>query len=349
MSASKIKLWVNIVTISAMALLVYISRGQVASAFDSLVGLSLWLLLLQFPVRLLSYGAVAHIYYSYFRNTGHLGTLTIKDMYKVSLELNFINSVFPSGGVSGFSYLSIRLKPYGISTANSTLAQALRFLLTFISFLPLLGLGLFMLAAGNNANGLVIMIGTTVFLMIIATSLLGGYIVSSEQRIKAFTAFLPKAINKILTLLHRDPGKEVINLAKVEATFVELHERYMELSNDWGQLKQPFVYALIANILELLSIYLVYVAFGEYVNPGAIIFAYSIANFAGLIAVVPGGVGVYESLMAAGLAASGVAKGLAISSTIVYRAFNILVFVPIGFALYQVALSKHLIKGRKAS
>ena len=342
MLTAKVKFWVNIITFLALALLIAVSWSTIVEAFGKLSDLSLGLLLLQFPVQLLSYNAVAMMYYSYFKNTGHLGKLQIKDMYKISLELNFINSVFPSGGVSGFSYLSLRLRPYGVSVATSTLAQMIRFLLTFVSFLIVLGIGLVFLAAGNQANGLVILIGSSVFFMIVSGVLLAGFIISDEQRIKSFVAFLPKLINFVGRRLHSAKA-DLIDLKRVERGLEELHQRYVELRKDVGKLKAPFVYALATNVLELSTIYLVYVAFGEPVNPGAVILAYAVANFAGLVAILPGGVGVYEGLMASVLTASGVERGLAISATLVYRVINLLIFVPIGFVLYQAALNKRQI------
>ncbi|MEM6997873.1 MAG: lysylphosphatidylglycerol synthase transmembrane domain-containing protein [Patescibacteria group bacterium] len=344
MNGNRLKLLINLVTFVALGILIYVSRGQVKDAFGELAGLSVGILLLILPLRFLSFASVASIYYSYFKNTGHVAKLKFKEMYRVALELNFINSVFPSGGVSGFSYLGLRLKPYDISVANSTLAQAIRFLMTFVSFLVYLAVGLLLLAATNQASGLVILIGSSIFSIIIGTAALGWYIVSSEERIKAFTAYLPKAINRFFVLIHRKPEKQVINIGRIESVFGEMHDRYMELSKDFGQLKGPFWHSLVTNFWELLTIYMVYLAFGESVNPGAIILAYGVANLAGLVAIFPGGVGVYEGLMASVLIASGIDKDLAIVTTIIYRAYNLLIFVPVGFALYQMALNEHLVK-----
>ena len=61
---------------------------------------------------------------------------------------------------------------------------------------------------------------------------------------------------------------------------------------------------------------------------------------AGLLAVLPGGVGVYEGLMTAVLTASGIPKALALSATVVYRILNMLLFLPPGFVLYQMALRR---------
>lgn len=102
------------------------------------------------------------------------------------------------------------------------------------------------------------------------------------------------------------------------------------------------------NLTEIMTILVVYLAFETLVNPGAIIISYAVANMAGLVAVLPGGVGVYEGLMTATMASAGVDKALALSATLVYRVFNMLIFLPIGWLFYQRALqteSGHEIEG----
>jgi uncharacterized protein (TIRG00374 family) len=112
------------------------------------------------------------------------------------------------------------------------------------------------------------------------------------------------------------------------------------VSKDWGQLKRPLFWALMVNATDVATAYVVYIAFGSLINPGALILAYAVANFAGLVAILPGGVGVYEGLMLAVLATAGINKALALSATVVYRVFNMSLFLPPGYFLYQRALKR---------
>jgi hypothetical protein len=103
-------------------------------------------------------------------------------------------------------------------------------------------------------------------------------------------------------------------------------------------LKRPFLAGLAFSIFEVMSIYVVYMAFGEIVNPGAIIIAYAIANFAGVISVLPGGIGIYEALMTAVLVAAGVPASVSLPVTIMYRILNMSIALPQGGYLYYRAL-----------
>ena len=129
----------------------------------------------------------------------------------------------------------------------------------------------------------------------------------------------------------------------------EVHENYIDLSKNYRVLKKPFLYALVANIFDVLTIYLVYLAFGLAVNPGAIILAYSIANFAQLLAVLPGGIGIYEPLMIFTSKVAGIKEdALILATTLLYRVFKVLVFAPIGYIYYHKALSQMKIFKTKA-
>ena len=337
---SKFKIIVNIITLIAFVVLIYLSRNQIQETLTQLPDIAWWFLLLQIPVQLISYLTIAHLYYSYFQSIASVGQLKIKEMYKIALELQFVNNIFPSGGMSGFSYLSLRLRPLGINFATSTLAQSLRFVLSFISYLPILGIGLLLLALGGQANDSVMLLGGSLFSMIIIGTLLFIYLIGSKKRINEFVDWLPKAINKVVQICRSRSDKEFISLSKVERVLNEVHIGYMHIYKDLPAIKKSFFYALVNNLFQLFTLYLVFLAFGVAVNPGAIVLAYAVANFAGLIAITPGGIGVYEFLMTSVLSTSGVDPYIALQATLAFRMSNLLIFVPLGYIMYHYAINR---------
>jgi len=117
-----------------------------------------------------------------------------------------------------------------------------------------------------------------------------------------------------------------------------MHNNFKQLFKHWRQMRQPFLWALLINITEVLSVYVVYVAFGAWINIGAIILAYAIANFAGLVSVLPAGAGIYEFLMTAVLTAAGVPLALSLPATIMFRVLSTLLQVLPGFFFYNRAV-----------
>jgi len=330
------KLVLNIVTFALLGFAVFLVHSDVAQAFRDLGRINAIALLLIIPLQAENYAAYAHLYKEFFQILGK--KLPFKFLYKVSLELNFVNHVFPSGGVSGFSYFTARLKPYGVTTAQATLTQTMRFVLTFASYVLLIFIGLFLLALGGSASNMIIFISCSLAFLTVFGIIGGIYIISSEDRIKYFTKSLTKFVNRILHVV-RPNHPETINLVRVEKVCNEMHHNYVVLKEKFPHLKAPLYYAMLASVTELATIYVVYIAYGQFVNPGAVIIAYALANFAGLVAVLPGGIGVYEGLMAAVLVSAGVPAGLAISVTVMYRVLTLAVGLPIGYVFYHKAIN----------
>ncbi len=326
----------TVITLVALVGMTYALREQIKQTFNNLTQVNAWVLLLMIPLEVYNYHFQTKLFQRVFRLLKV--DVAYKFMYRVALELNFVNNVFPSGGVSGFSYLSLRLHSRDVSTAQSTLANMIKLILTFVSFQILLVLGLFLLAIDGRASGLLILVaGSLVTLLIIGTFVF-AFIIGSKQRINYFFLNITKIINRLIKIFSRHP--EAINVAKAKAMLNELHDHYMEIKRNLRQLNRPLVYALLANLTEILVIYSVYVAFGQWVNPGAVIIAYAVANFAGLISVLPGGVGIYEALMTAVLAAGGVPASLSLPVTVMYRILNMAIQLPPGYILYHRALNE---------
>lgn len=329
------KLIINIVTLVALAALIYGVREEIANTLENLKNLEVWALLLMIPAQILNYHSYTELYQSLFRILGH--RLRYKKLFIVSLELNFVNNIFPSGGVTGVSYFGVRMKNLGVSPGKSTLVQMIRYILLFVSFQILLFVGLVILAIGGNANSFMILVAGSLATLLFVGTLGAMFVVGSKKRINGFFTYLTRVANRLIKVV-RPNHPETINIAKVQRLFGELHENYAELRKKPKVLVGPLVHALMANVAEILTIYVVYVAFGQWVNPGAIIIAYAIANFAGLISVLPGGVGVYEALMTAVLASAGVPAGVSIPITITYRILNMTLQLPPGYYFYHKAL-----------
>ena len=331
------KLILNIVTVGALVVLCWLIRDQIATTLENLTKVNAWALLLILPIEFINYDVYARMYRYMFNILG--SKTSYKEMFKVSLELNMINHVFPSGGVSGFSYFSLRLKQLDISTGKATLVQTAKFILLFVTFEILLVIGLICLAFGGSANGFVILIGSSIATLLMVMTIGSAFLIGSERRINSFFTYITKFINKSIHMVRRK-HPETISIAKVQETFKELHENYQVLKSNYRLLVGPAVCAFLANLSEVLVIYMVYIAFGHWVNPGAIILAYAVANFAGLISVLPGGVGIYEALMTGTLAAAGIPAAVSIPVTVMYRVISITIQVIPGYYFYHKAL-KH--------
>ena len=332
---SRIKTYISAITVVALVVFLYALRHQIVDTFNNLNNVNLWAIALMPLFQAVNYHAYTKMYLHTYRVLGD--ELNYKKMYRVQLELNFVNNVFPSGGVSGISYFSLRMRNLGAGAGKSTLVQVIKFALIFLSFQIMLALGLIILAFGGQANNFLILIASSLATLLLVGTLLMGYILSSRSRINSFFAWATRLLNKVIGFFRRG-HPETIKVEKVHEIFNELHDNYMLIRKDLGQLKIPLMYALLANVTEVLTIYAVYMAFDLFVNPGAIIIAYAVSNFAGLISVLPGGIGIYEAIMTGTLVAAGIPAAISLPVTVMYRILNSLIQLPIGAFYYYKSL-----------
>ncbi len=336
---SRWRLYLTVATFIALAVLIYSLRRQIADVIDNLGRVNTWALLLIIPVEFINYDVYARLYRSLFATLGK--RVRYWPMFKLTLELNFVNHILPSGGLSGISYFNLRTRTEGISAATSTLAQATKLFLLFASFLPLLILGIFFLALRGHTNNLILVIGSSLITLLVVGTFVGLYVIESRSRINSFLTLITRILNWLIHLV-RPRYPETINISRAQKTFNELHDNYVTFRTNLSALKMPFIYMLIANVTEIAALYVVYIAFGEFVNVGAVILAYAVANFAGLISVLPAGIGIYEGLMTAVLVATGIPAELSIPVTLMYRLINMLIQLTPGYFFYQKAVRQGL-------
>lgn len=338
------KIIVTILTLLALAVTAYAIRGQLLDTVKHLSRANPWPVLLILPLAAANHFLQGKLYQGVFRILGD--RFRTKSMVRLSLEMNFVNNIFPSAGVSGFSYLTIRMKPEGIGTGKATLVQIMRFALLFVSFQLLLGLGLLLLAFAGDVNSFVMLVAGSLSTLLLVGTLVVVYVISSKDRINLFFIGLTKVVNKVINFV-RPKHPETISIKRVERVFTELHDNYRLLRQHIYDLKRPLLFALLANLTEVTAILFVFAAFGEWVNPGAVIIAYAVANFAGIVSVLPGGIGIYEALMAGVFAAAGIAPGLSLPVIIAFRVVSMATQIPAGYLFYQRSLQRHGIESLK--
>jgi uncharacterized protein (TIRG00374 family) len=332
------KLILNIMTLVALAIVIDITRRQIGETIRNFEHVHAWALLLIIPIEALNYHSQARLYQKLFAIVGN--RLSYKYLFKTSLELNFVNHVFPSGGVTGMSYFTLRLRRgTELSGAKATLIHVMKIGLYFVAFEFLLIFGVFSLAIMGRVNNLVILVASSISTLLVVATFGFVYIIGSKQRINSFFGAVTKGLNRLIHVV-RPHYPETINIKRARQVFDDFHDNYEAIKNSYTQLKGPFLYALLADTTEVLAVYVVYIAFGHLVNIGAVILAYAIANVAGLVSVLPGGIGIYEALMTAVLASTGIKPAISLPATIMYRLVNTLVQLPPGYYLYQKALRR---------
>ena len=147
---------------------------------------NLLILLLLVPIQFASYYASTEIFFTYLRARGQLKRTNTLQATGMSLELNFVNHVFPSGGVSGVSYMVWRLGKLGVTAGQSTLAQVMRYVVQMGTFMVLMGFALIWATLENRTDNWVVVATAIGITSLVFLVIFGGYLVGSASRMKNF-------------------------------------------------------------------------------------------------------------------------------------------------------------------
>lgn len=320
--------WIGLV---ALAALVIFSRDRIGQVVMLLHHVRWYVLILFVVVQLLSYWFNAKYYQSVFAVFGY--KLETKFLYVRALTLNFVNQAFPSGGIAGTSYLSNSLSGR-VPAGKTTLTQVMNYAFTVISFLVVLALGFLLLFLTGSLVQNSVRLILLFILIILVFAVVVIVIISDRARTEQICRHLIDVVNRLSRKFLRR-RRPVVTPEQLSRFIEEFYHGYEVMSEHKGNWRLPFLYSLGGNLAEVATVYVVFLAFGHLVNPGAVIAAYTMANIVSLISPITGGAGAYEATMIATLVALGVPFSVSFPVVLVYRVINFVLFLPVGYYYYR--------------
>jgi uncharacterized protein (TIRG00374 family) len=333
--------WLTIVTLVLLAIVMTAAWPEIVKAWGLLAQVNILILLLLIPVQFASYYATGGMIFSYLRAKGEIKHMGHGSMTRLALELNFVNHILPSGGAAGFSYLAWVLSRHKVSVSRSTMAQIVRFTLTFISFVLLLIVAMTILTFNHQIDRTIVLVGSALIVVAVGGTLLGIWLIKSLPRLRKFSAWATKTSNRFINWITRGKKKDIVKGEVLLEFFDGLHDDFMAIKRDRKILFVPFIWAIIANMLDVALIWISFSALGYQVDPALLFVAFGIASIAGAVSVTPGGAGVYEAVMVAFLAASNVPADIAIAGTLLARVTLLSGTVLFGYIFYQLTIVKY--------
>ncbi len=319
------------ISLVAFGLLIVFNLARLGQFIAAVKSLRWYMLGLVICVQLVSYYFNTMYYKSFFAIFGY--DIDFRKMYETALAMNFVGQAFPTGGLSGFSYLSTQLRD-DVPAGKTTLAQLMKYIFTFVSYLIVLVLGFLLLFLSGNLNQITSRLTLLILLGIIIISGVILMLVSDRPRLQRIVLELANWMNAVGKRLFRMKRKMVTE-TQITKFLDEFYHGYDLLLERKGKWLMPLYYSLGGNIMEVLTVFAVLFALGRIVNLGTVIAAYTLANIASLASPVTGGAGVFEATMVATFVALGLPFAVAFTAVLVYRVFNFAVFLPIGFYFYQ--------------
>ena len=333
--------WLTIVTLVLLTGVIILAWPEIVKAWSLVEKVDIWILLLLVPVQLASYYATGSMIFSYLRAKGEIKDMGHWSMARLALELNFVNHILPSGGAAGFSYLAWVLSRHKVPVSRSTMAQIVRFTLTFLSFVLLLIIAMIALTFSGQIDKTIVLVGVALMVFAVGATLFGIWLVKSLPRLRKFSAWLTIISNRFITWITRGNKKGIVKGEVLLEFFTGLHKDFVAIRHDRRILIVPFLWAIVANILDVALIWSAFWSLGYPVDPSILFVAFGIASIAGAVSVIPGGAGVYDAVMVAFLAASNVPPDIAIAGTLLARVMLLSGTILFGYIFYQLTVFKY--------
>jgi uncharacterized protein (TIRG00374 family) len=333
--------WLSIFTLAVIAVIIYFSRHELYHAWLLLERVNLWILALLIPVQLFAYYAGGEMIFSYLRSKKVIEEVSGLGLARMALEMNFVNHVLPSGGVSGISYMSWRLGKHGVPPGRATMAQVVRFAAGFISFILLLIVAVFIVTIDNGINRWIILVSSLLITGMLTTIFGGMYLFNSNKRTDSFASWIARTVNAIVRRVSFGRKMTLLQRDAVESFFSDMHHDYLALKHDKKLLLKPILWGLAFTAADVALFWVTFWALGQPVNPAPILIAYGAATIAGFFVITPGGAGAYEAIMVGFLALAGLDKGTAIAGIVLTRVILLLTTIGLGYLFYQHALIKY--------
>jgi uncharacterized protein (TIRG00374 family) len=221
------------------------------------------------------------------------------------------------------------------------MAQIVRFVLTFASFIALLLVSIVVLAFESKIEPIILIIGLVLVIAAVGAAWLGIWLIKSNARLRRFSAWLTKKVNGFIKWITRGKKRNVLKEEVLLEFFDGLHDDYLAIRRDRKILRTPFIWAAVANMLDVALIWIAFAALGYPLDPALLFIAFGIASIAGALSVTPGGAGVYEAVMVAFLATSGVSPEVAIAGTLLARVTLLAGTILFGYVFYQLTIIRY--------
>lgn len=330
--------WLSIVTLLLIGLVVFLARKDIALAWNELANANVWILLLTIPAVLLGHVAAGEMMFSYLRRRDSSLKIGFVKAARLSMEMNFVNHVLPSGGVSGLSYMTWRLGTVGVSAGRAALAQMVRFAMQFTAFVLLLLVAVVAMALMGLVNRYVLLLSIGMAVLIVGLLVGVVFVLNSDKRVASFSYGVTRFVNRLVRIVSFGRVEELLKRRVVEAFLHDLQGDFTVLKKEKRKLVVPLLWGFVSNIADVALFFVAIWALGVVASPAPIFIAYGLASLSGVFVATPGGAGAYEAIMISFLSFAGVASAVAIAATLLARIVLMALTIGVGYFLYQHAL-----------
>jgi uncharacterized protein (TIRG00374 family) len=312
-----------LLTLLLAGLAVHLILPQIATLEHSvqvIKGMTWWAVALAAVSQAVSYLGSGYLLTSIAAMTGdHLSVLRGTVITAASNSVGLVAGGVVGSGASAYRWTHAS----GVSSEGALLSLWLPGLAGDGVLLLVANLGLIYLLAVHQLSGLQALSFGLILLILV---LLVAGIVWGARRRPQLSDLASRVASRWAALRHRpfDP-------TRTQASVARLFDGLDRLRG--GGWRGPAVGAAINIGFDMLTLYLVFVAAGHRVSPEVLLAGYGLPLLLGKVPLLPGGVGIVESGMAAVYTSLGVPKEVAVVVILIYRLLSFWLPSVLGLAL----------------
>ncbi len=247
----------------------------------------------------------------------------IRRLFLLVLAASFTAVAVPGGALSGAGLMVYDAARRGRETARAVLANLIFFLLDYLAFLVVLTLALFYLYFHGVLQKYELIAAGILTALVLAGLFL---LVFTAARPAAGAAFGGKitAACRFLPVLSKWEDK-------IAGFAARLAEAAGAFQADKPGLFRGGLHALLMEVIGLLQLEALFLAFGSHPAPGQLITGYAVGVLFMIVSITPSGVGIMEGTMTAAYVSVGIPLEKAALVTFTYRALSFWLPVIAGF------------------
>lgn len=244
----------------------------------------------------------------------------------------FVNVAAPAGGAGGAALFIDDARRRGESPSRTAAGTLLAMIADFGSFVLILIAGMLYLFRHHDLKSYEIITAVLLLLLVGGLSAVLFMGVYSPNRLNRLLDRLQKLILWFGNRIHKP---EIISEDWAEKNASEYIEASLAMVTYPGRLWITIGVAFVGHLVNLLSLYSVFIAFNQIVSPGMLVAGYAMGILFWIISITPQGIGVVEGMMTLVFTSLGVSPE---KSAIISLAFRGLTFwIPFftGFVLLR--------------
>lgn len=322
--------WLFWVLVAAFLWLVVTRQTEIEKVTGPLIRGQLEWVLAASLLQVLYYVAFAAMFKSAFFTVDVKSR--VRDLLPVTLGALFINVVAPTWGMAGAALYVDDAAHRGELPARAAAGTLLAQAADFVAFALILAGGIAYLLMRHRLRGYEIA-GTAVLLVIIC-SLAGALLLGIWRPVLLMNMldYVQRGANGLAKKIHKDA---LLHDGWAARSASDFSEAAKAIEAHPGRLAFTVGIALVAHLINIASLYSLFLAFHQTIEPGPLVAGYAMGILFWNVSPVPQGIGVVEGVMALVYASLGIHRTMAVLVVLAFRGLNFWLPMLIGFFLLR--------------